>query len=195
MRGAVVDQELRPIFGARDPRRGASVSRPGGARFRITILRRCCRPGNRRGAWLAATLLAADVCFNVRDGQAMLFHQVTNLCDDGGRLAFDESIGLRLKLCDLCLYLIERGHLFPLDLAMARTMPHSIDQALVSPLPRGRAGSPCACFPVSLKDTRTGLKIAKYQAGVSESEPASSTRPFPSASHDTTLRQRDLSGR
>jgi hypothetical protein len=50
---------------------------------------------------------------------------------------------------------------------------------LFSTLPGGRAGSPRACFPVSLKDTYTGLKIAKYQAGVSESELASSTRPFP----------------
>ncbi|WP_193727917.1 hypothetical protein [Paraburkholderia franconis] len=62
----------------------------------------------------------------------MLLHQVTNLCNDGGRLFIGKSIGLRLELCDACLYLFERRHYFPPWFSDGRTMPHSTNQTLVS---------------------------------------------------------------
>ncbi|TDN58867.1 hypothetical protein B0G77_8034 [Paraburkholderia sp. BL10I2N1] len=86
---------------------------PGGARLWITVLRRGGGLASCLCSRLTATPLAANVCFDVRNGRAMVFHQVTNLCDDGGRLAFDERIRFRLKPCDLCLYFFERCHLLP----------------------------------------------------------------------------------
>jgi len=78
----------------------------------MTVLCRRCWLGNRPGAWLAATLLTAGVCFDVGNGQAMLFHEVTNLRDDAGRLLSGERFGLGLQPGDFCLYVFERSHSF-----------------------------------------------------------------------------------